>query len=193
MAAAAVEPGEAVLHVGCGTGYFTAVLAALTGATGHVLGLDIEAALARVAAENLAPWPQAAARPGDGSSLDRDYDVIYVNAGATHARPEWLRALRRGGRMILPLTKRIPMFPSHGVGVVTCITHPTPSDTRWPLAIISGVGMFDCANAREPETEMQLRALLGLDHATALVLDIAPHARGAACLVHHATSCIQRA
>lgn len=194
MQAAAIARGEAVLHVGCGTGYFTAVLAELAGREGRVDGYDIEDALATAARANLAAgWPQATARTGDASALDRDYDAIYVNAGATHARPEWLRALRRGGRMILPLTKRIPMFPSHGVGVVVRVEHPRASGTRWPLTIVGQVGMFDCAKAREPETEMQLRALLALDHATALVLDVAPHARGAGCLVHHAASCIQRA
>src|SRR5260370_41553795 len=41
LAALNVKQGEKVLHIGAGTGYYTAVLARLTGATGQVVAYEI--------------------------------------------------------------------------------------------------------------------------------------------------------
>jgi protein-L-isoaspartate(D-aspartate) O-methyltransferase len=44
--AAALAPGDAVLHIGCGVGYYTAILAELVGPHGRVVGREIDPALA---------------------------------------------------------------------------------------------------------------------------------------------------
>ena len=49
LAAAAAQPGEHVVDVGCGTGATTAELARAVGATGHVLGIDISETLIEAA------------------------------------------------------------------------------------------------------------------------------------------------
>ena len=48
-----VAPGSRVLDVGCGSGWTTALLAALTGPTGSVVGLEIVPALVDLAQRNL--------------------------------------------------------------------------------------------------------------------------------------------
>ena len=53
LAAAAPMRGETVVHIGAGTGYYTAVLATLVGPTGWVSAYEIEADLAARAIENL--------------------------------------------------------------------------------------------------------------------------------------------
>ncbi|HUJ62965.1 MAG TPA: methyltransferase domain-containing protein, partial [Kofleriaceae bacterium] len=104
LAAAAIAPGDHVLHVGAGTGYYTAILAELCGPAGRVVGYELEAALAERAIAALATRPWASVRHGDGGTPDATYDAIYVCCGATHARDEWLAALRPGGRLVVPLT-----------------------------------------------------------------------------------------
>ena len=48
-----VGRGERVLHLGCGMGYYTAILAELGGPEGAVLALEIDAPLAGTAREAL--------------------------------------------------------------------------------------------------------------------------------------------
>lgn len=42
----AISPGDHVLHLGCGTGYYSAILAELAGPHGTVMAVEIDAALA---------------------------------------------------------------------------------------------------------------------------------------------------
>ena len=53
-----VVAGDRVLHLGCGMGYYTAVLAELAGLAGAVLAIEIDEPLAERAREAFAPWPQ---------------------------------------------------------------------------------------------------------------------------------------
>lgn len=55
--AAAVQPGEAVLDVGCGCGATTAELASLVGPSGRVVGLDVSAPMLARAREQLSGSP----------------------------------------------------------------------------------------------------------------------------------------
>ena len=51
--------GDHVIHVGAGTGYYSAILAEMVGRTGRVTAIEIDPILAARAKENLAAWPQA--------------------------------------------------------------------------------------------------------------------------------------
>ncbi len=50
------QPNEVVIQVGAGTGYYTAILADLVGAAGHVHAYEIDEELAMRAAQNLVQW-----------------------------------------------------------------------------------------------------------------------------------------
>lgn len=96
--------GKVALHVGCGTGYYTAILAHLVGPSGKVIAYEIEPELARRAAENLQPWENVEVRVASGAGGDLPRcDAIYVNAGATRPAASWLDALNEGGRLLFPL------------------------------------------------------------------------------------------
>src|SRR5262249_6148916 len=85
------QPGETALHVGAGTGYYSAIVARLVGERGRVIAYEIESDLAARAASNLAPWPQVEVRAVSGASAPLPAcDVIYVSAGATHPLAVWL-------------------------------------------------------------------------------------------------------
>jgi protein-L-isoaspartate(D-aspartate) O-methyltransferase len=52
IAGAAPQPGEHVVHIGAGTGYYTAILAELVGSSGRVTAIECDAGLAARAAAN---------------------------------------------------------------------------------------------------------------------------------------------
>jgi protein-L-isoaspartate(D-aspartate) O-methyltransferase len=102
-----LSDGAHVVHVGAGTGYYSAILAEIVGGAGRVTAIEIDPALASQARESLAAWPQATVAATDGFTFrpDQPADAIVVNAGVTHLSLVWLNALAaEGGRLLVPLT-----------------------------------------------------------------------------------------
>lgn len=103
-----LQAGGRVLHIGAGAGYYSGVMAHAVGPAGRVVAVEVDEALAAVAARNLSDMPWVEVVRGDGSGatsgLDGPFDAILVNAGVTHPEPRWLDALAPGGHMNLSLT-----------------------------------------------------------------------------------------
>lgn len=119
---AQARAGECVLHLGCGTGYYTAILAEIVGPKGAVRGVEIDRELARRAGDALAAWPNVAVTSGDGATLPPDsWDLIVVSAGATHPLPSWLAGLGPQGRLLFPLTADSPN-PRSGNGAMLLVS-----------------------------------------------------------------------
>ena len=84
LIAAAPQPGEHVVHVGAGVGYYTAILAELVGATGRVTAIEFDGELAARATANFVQTPHVRAVHVDGRRvMFEPADVIYVNAPAS--------------------------------------------------------------------------------------------------------------
>jgi protein-L-isoaspartate(D-aspartate) O-methyltransferase len=151
FAALNIQPGETVTHVGAGTGYYTAILAKLTGSRGVVHAFEIDDGLAQRAAENLAELANVTvyARSGSADPLP-DSDVVYVSAGATAPQRVWLEALRGGGRLLFPLTD------ARGAGAVLMITRTSSGAFR--AEFVSSVMFIPCVGARDEATEARLGA-----------------------------------
>jgi protein-L-isoaspartate(D-aspartate) O-methyltransferase len=66
-----VRPGQRVLHLGAGTGYYTAILAELVGPQGSVTAVEVDPELAAAAERNLKPWKQVKVVRGDGFQWPR--------------------------------------------------------------------------------------------------------------------------
>lgn len=87
IASAAPRPGEHVVHIGAGVGYYTAIMAELVQPTGRVSAIEFDPGLAARIATNFSPTENVHAVAGDGAQVSFDpADVIYVNAGATIRR-----------------------------------------------------------------------------------------------------------
>jgi protein-L-isoaspartate(D-aspartate) O-methyltransferase len=151
LAALNPQDGEAAVHVGAGTGYYTAVLARLVGPAGSVAAFEIEPDLARRAAENLADLPQVSLqhRSGTESPLPA-CDVLYVSAGATAPLDAWLDALRPGGRLLFPLT------PAQGAGGMLLVRRAAAD--RFEARFVCRALFIPCAGARDEETAQKLTA-----------------------------------
>jgi protein-L-isoaspartate(D-aspartate) O-methyltransferase len=182
--------GEHVVHVGCGVGYYTAILAELVGAGGRVIGVEIDPDLAARARENLASWPWVEVRAADGTAIELDpCDAILVNAGATHLERRWLDALRPGGRLMAPLTVEAPGMGA-GVGwMLRAVRRADDLEARF----VSPVGIFHCAGGRGPAESRALAEALragGPESVRRLRLDA--HELGASCWLHGAGFCLSR-
>jgi protein-L-isoaspartate(D-aspartate) O-methyltransferase len=103
LGAVAAKPGETVVHIGTGTGYYTAILSTLVAPGGHVHAVEIDETLASRTRDNLASFENVSAICADATALELpETDLIYVNAGVVAPPVSWLQALRPGGRIILP-------------------------------------------------------------------------------------------
>jgi len=99
-----VQPGHSVVHVGAGTGYYTAILSHLVGPDGRVLAIEYDAALAERARGALADYANVTVRQGDGTQEPaQTCDRIYVNFGIPYFPAPWIEQLAPQGRLVLPL------------------------------------------------------------------------------------------
>jgi protein-L-isoaspartate(D-aspartate) O-methyltransferase len=118
-----VRPGDRALHLGAGTGYYTAVLAELVGPAGFVVAVEFDAALAEAARANLRPWPQARALRGDAADWPREpAERIYVNFAAAEPAPSWLEHLTAEGTLLFPLGVPEPAFRRAANGALLLVT-----------------------------------------------------------------------
>ena len=115
VALAALQQGERVLDLACGTGVVTRLAAPEVGPTGQVTGLDINAVMLDVA-RSLPPSPGASIRWVEGSAVamdfpDTSFDVVLCQQGLQFfpdkpaAVREMHRVLAPGGRVVLSVWK----------------------------------------------------------------------------------------
>jgi protein-L-isoaspartate(D-aspartate) O-methyltransferase len=154
LAALNPQEGETAVHVGAGTGYYTALLAWLTASNGKVIAYEIEPALAEKAKANLAGLPQVTVHAKSGTEGPLPAcNLIYVNAGATAPLPCWLDALLPGGRLLFPLTPDGPGgAPAAGGMLLITRTATENFDARFLMPVL----FIPCAGARDPETALKL-------------------------------------
>jgi protein-L-isoaspartate(D-aspartate) O-methyltransferase len=102
---AAVEPGDAVLEIGTGSGYQAAVLAEITD---RVYSIEIDAELASIARTNLdtCGYERVTTLCGDGYAGWPEYapfDAILVTAAAPRVPEPLKQQLKQGGVLIIPV------------------------------------------------------------------------------------------
>ncbi|MDA3958183.1 hypothetical protein [Oceanispirochaeta sp.] len=106
-----IEPGQSVLDIGSGSGWTTALLAAIVGSEGEVLGLERLPELVSFGRGNLAKYPDLPARihPSgpDPGMPGKKYDRILVSASADHFPEALGNQLKNGGIMVIPVDHSI--------------------------------------------------------------------------------------
>lgn len=119
LAALDPQPGESVVQIGAGTGYYTAILAELVAPSGRVDAYEIEADLAERARASLRPYADVTVHAASAVGVPLPpADVIHVAAAATAPDPRWLEALRPNGRLVMPWE------PVGGLGGVSLLVRP---------------------------------------------------------------------
>ncbi|KQT22673.1 protein-L-isoaspartate O-methyltransferase [Bradyrhizobium sp. Leaf396] len=99
--ALAVKAGDRIVHVGAGTGYYSAILSELVGPTGQVTAIEFDATLADQAARALADRPNVTVICGDGAAWPQaPANGVYVNFGVIRPADRWIENLAPGGRLV---------------------------------------------------------------------------------------------
>ena len=191
-----------VVHLGCGAGYYTAIIAETVGANGRVTAIEADAGLAARAHENLTGYPQIEVVSADGSKqLIGGADAILVNAGATHPLPLWLDSLRLGARLILPLTLEGHDEESVGFGMGMGLLPPGIGAGRvlkvsrdaigYAATFVALVQVFHCIGARSERGNELLRNAFrsgNTDSVRSLRRD--PHEQIESCWLHGDGYCL---
>lgn len=159
-----VRPGDTILQVGAGVGYFTAILAELVTDRGQVIAYEIDKDLAKRAKQNLKGYANVRVIAGDATKVRKlpSLDAIVVFAGATNVPKTWLSSLSKSGRVIIPFTGDnhwgfMLLLEKRGRGL--------------KASALGRCGFYHCGGARKAEeAEALTRALEATDH-TAPQLD----------------------
>ncbi len=123
IAAAGVQPGQRVLDVGCGTGYFARLLAQAVGPEGRVVGIDPSRAMIRYASGHAGGASNCQFQVGAAEALEfpaEHFDVIACSLVMHHlpedvriaALEEMRRVLRHGGKLLVAEAQE----PRRGLG-----------------------------------------------------------------------------
>lgn len=145
MHALALQPGEAVLDVGCGAGATTLELAAKVGATGRATGVDISRPLLETARRRSERLPNVEFLEADGQSHPfpiASYDALFSRFGVmffaepTAAFANLRRALKPGGRMAFVCWQASSANPIMTLPMQAALAHvpapPPPADPTAP-------------------------------------------------------------
>jgi protein-L-isoaspartate(D-aspartate) O-methyltransferase len=181
-----VTADEHVVHLGCGTGYYTAIMAELVGLRGRVAAVEIDAAISQRARVGLAPWPQAIVNNADGAEASFEpSDVIVASAGATHPPRSWVGALKIGGRLLFPMTA------TRGPGRMVLITRQT--ENGFAARFLCDVRFIDFTGMRDPEASRRLAEAFRRDRgASVMSLRCDDHKEDKTCWLHGGDWCLSR-
>ena len=187
IAALNLAEGNRVFHVGCGTGYYTAIMAEVVGPAGGVIAAEVDPDLAAQASESLRQYANVTVESGDGASIDPDLcDAILINAGRYPSGCALARLLNDGARMVLPLT--VTMGSGWGKGFMVKITR---RHDCFAAEVVSMVAIYSSPSVRDPTIEPLLKEALesrALDRLKSVRLDA--HEQTGTCIVHSPAVCL---
>lgn len=166
LKAAAPQPGERVIDIGCGCGDTSIEIARIVGEKGAVLGVDVSRPMLEVARSRGANWAHLSFRDGDASEaeLPAKTDLLFSRFGVmffsqpSQAFSHLRRSLRTGGRCVFvcwrtPRDNAWAMTPLSAARTAMGVT-PAPADPEAPgpfafadgerlRTILSGAGFGD--------------------------------------------------
>lgn len=131
-----LSPGQRVLDVACGTGIVARLAASLVGATGSIVGVDLNAGMLAVARKHT-PVGSAPVewREGDALALpcaDAEFDAVLCQQGLqffgdkSAALREMHRVLAPGGLLALCVWRTIEHSPCHRAIAAALARHAGP-------------------------------------------------------------------
>lgn len=107
-----VKEGHAILDVGSGSGWTTALLAELVGKNGTVIGLEVKDALVEFGQNNVGKYdyPQVEIRKSTGGAPHLDeapFDRILISAAVNEIPDAFITQLKDNGIIVLPVQNSV--------------------------------------------------------------------------------------
>jgi len=150
--------GERVIHVGAGTGYYTALLAHMVGPSGRVTGIEFERDLAERAQASFQGAANVEVLAGDGMALAAGpADVIVASCGLDAVPLAWVKLLTDGGRLLMPLTATMPDWSGGGGG---CNLMLTRRGDQYAAEWVGAVAIYNCMSGRTDLASQRIRDAL---------------------------------
>jgi protein-L-isoaspartate(D-aspartate) O-methyltransferase len=190
IAALKLSPGKRVFHCGCGTGYYTAIMAEAVGSKGSVVAAEIDSALAEIAVTNLMNYDHVKVLNRDGADVNPvSCDAILVNAGVTHPHPTWLDCLSEGGVLVLPLSvgRNLGVDDAMVLGI-------TRRQDQFAAELLSVMTIYSSPSMRDPMLQSMLNNSFE-SHAMLRLKSVRKddHERTDTCIVHAPGFCLSAA
>jgi protein-L-isoaspartate(D-aspartate) O-methyltransferase len=116
-------------------------------------------------------------------------DAMFINAGMTHPLPMWLDRLRKGGRMVVPLT--MTTVPGIGFGTMAKISRTGEhfsAETIGAVGIFSAIGLRDASLEQAIETAIKSHKLSGMKSVRRDA-----HEAAETCILHTPGTCLSSA
>lgn len=164
VVAADIQPGQRVLDVGCGTGYFARAIAAAVGRAGLVLGVDPSPSMIDFARRKAASVPNGQFQVGAAEALpfpSDHFDVVVSSLvlhhlpedGRLRALQEMRRVLRPGGKLLVAEARN----PQHGILGLLARTYGYDRMAEAVKSLDSLAGAADFGDIRSGEVPPWLR------------------------------------
>jgi protein-L-isoaspartate(D-aspartate) O-methyltransferase len=190
IAALKLSPGKRVFHCGCGTGYYTAIMAEVVGSKGSVVAAEIDSALAEIAVANLRNYDHVKVLNRDGADVNPvSCDAILVNAGVTHPHPSWLDCLSEGGVLVLPLSVGRKLSVNDAI-----VLEITRQHDQFAAELLSIITIYSSPSMRDPMLQSMLNDSFE-SHAMLRLKSVRKddHERTDTCIVHAPGFCLSAA
>lgn len=109
------KKNQAVLDIGCGSAYSSALLAKIVKPNGIVYGLEIIPQLLEYGKRNLKKYPDLnidlnLAKEKSVGLVNYKFDRILVSAAAKSLPTELLLQLKKGGKLVIPINNSIFLY-----------------------------------------------------------------------------------
>jgi protein-L-isoaspartate(D-aspartate) O-methyltransferase len=158
-----LQEGQEVVHAGCGTGYYTAIVAHVVGRGGKVIAIEFDPDLAARARANLNRYHHVQVVAGSAATYDPGkVDAIFINAGATHPLPLWLDSLKPKGKLLFPMIRweEGGKFGSgiSGLGVMMLVQR---LNAVYRAKLLGPAGIFPCVGALDENADRLLGEAFG--------------------------------
>ncbi len=187
LAALDLAPGKRVIHVGCGAGYYTAIIAEAVGPKGAVVALEVDPELAALSVANLRAYANLNVFNQDGATLvPSPVDAILINAGVTHPLPAWLESLKEAGVLVAPFL--VGRSPASNDAIVLRIAR---RGQLFKAELVTILTIYPSPSLRDPAIQSLLNAGFeshALLRLRSLRLDM--HDRMDTCIVHTPAFCL---
>ncbi|MCH8011044.1 MAG: methyltransferase [Candidatus Marinimicrobia bacterium] len=180
-----LKEGEKIIHIGCGTGYYSAILSEIVGDSGHVTAIEIDGSISDLAEQNLSYKSNIKVIRTNGVEyFEENTDVIVVNAGVSRISARWLESLVLGGCLLLPLTS------SEGLGWFVKITK---LNKGYLANAICQTKIFHCEGGRDADADLLVEEAFKKEHIRCIKsLRLEPHDAHESCYLHGNNYCFSK-